>query len=185
MRIITGKYRNKRLFAPDGTNTRPTSDKVRESIFDVLISRYFVEDAIVLDLFSGTGALGIEALSRGAECAVFVDKSHYSAAVTRKNLLTVKEKSEVYNTDWRVALRKLEGRRFDLIFIDPPYAKKIEKEVVGELVDKRLISKEGCIIVEHASENTPEFDETVFDIYRKEYSGTHVTYLSLKEVNDE
>lgn len=85
MRVIAGKFRGKRLLAPEGRGTRPTSEKVRESIFDILFSRGHTGGA-VLDLFAGTGALGIEAISRGAESAVFVEKDPASAAIARKTL---------------------------------------------------------------------------------------------------
>lgn len=178
MRVITGKYRNKALLSPKGDATRPTSDKVRESMFDVLNSRYFISDADVLDLFSGTGSLGIEALSRGAASCVFVEKNPLSAQVTRKNLSFVKEKTEVYNTDWRVAVRKLAGRKFDLIFVDPPYAKHIENDVVDEIAAGGILSACGCIVVEHSADNMLKFDEDLYDVYGKQYSGTCVTYLT-------
>ena len=180
MRVITGKYRNKILCVPKGKSTRPTTDKIRESMFDVISSRYFIEDAKILDLFSGTGSLGIEALSRGGASAVFVEKNPESVVITRKNVSCVSEPTEVYNTDWKVAVRKLEGRKFDLIFIDPPYGLHIEQDVVSEILKKNILSSDGCIVVEHSADNKLCFDENVFSVYIKDYSGTSVTYLSLQ-----
>ena len=99
MRIIAGKFRGKRLFSPEGEGTRPTSDKVRESVFGILASRGEIGGR-VLDLFAGTGALGLEALSRGADTAIFVDKSPAAAKIIRKNIALTGADAEVYNTDW-------------------------------------------------------------------------------------
>ena len=137
MRIIAGKFRGKRLFSPEGEGTRPTSDKVRESVFGILASRGEIGGR-VLDLFAGTGALGLEALSRGADTAIFVDKSPAAAKIIRKNIALTGADAEVYNTDWKVAVRKLTGR-FDLIFLDPPYALGAETDVVAA-IDERGFS---------------------------------------------
>ena len=180
MRIISGQFRGKRLLAPDGRGTRPTSDKVRESIFDILSSRVHTGGK-VLDLFAGTGALGIEAISRGAEKAVFVEKNPEAAAVARKNLASLgigTNTARVYNTDWKVAVRKLEGARFDVIFLDPPYAAKEERRLLDAIIEKDLLAEGGCIVVEHAAANA--FDCDGFDADRRRYSDTAVTFLRPK-----
>ena len=181
MRIISGKYKDRNIISMQGSRTRPTSDKVRESIFDVLASRHYIQETVVLDLFGGTGALGIEALSRGAAEAVFVDKNPDSAAIIRKNLSFVSEPARVYNTDWKVAVKKLTGRKFDLIFIDPPYGLKIESDVISHIISADILAADGCMIIEHSSDNNIGFDADIFNVYQKRYSGTTISYVSYKK----
>ena len=123
MRVIAGRLGGRRLTAPRGTTTRPTSDRVREATFSLLGS---VDGASVLDVFAGTGALGIEALSRGAAKAVFVERDARAARVLRANLKTLelaRDEAEVRELDALAALRSARARRetYDLVFIDPPY----------------------------------------------------------------
>ena len=167
--------------APEGKTTRPTSDKVRESVFNILISHGEL-GANVLDLFAGTGALGIEALSRGAETALFVDKSPEAASVVKKNLANMGVTMPVYNTDWKVAVRKLAGRKFDLIFLDPPYALGIESELIRNIKVADLLTDDGCIVFEHSSSVTG-FDVCGYEADTRVYSDTSVTFLRRK--NDE
>jgi 16S rRNA (guanine966-N2)-methyltransferase len=120
MRVIAGRYRGTRLRAPRGEATRPTSDRVREALFSILAS---VQDARVLDLFAGSGALGIEALSRGAGSAVFVDSAPAAVAAIKRNLEMLEVEAEVVR---RPAIAFLEGAairgaEYDLVFVDPPY----------------------------------------------------------------
>ncbi|MBA3329146.1 MAG: 16S rRNA (guanine(966)-N(2))-methyltransferase RsmD [Solirubrobacterales bacterium] len=120
MRIVAGRFGGRRLSAPAGDATRPTSDRVRESLFSVLGP---LEGACVLDLFAGSGALGIEALSRGATSAVFVDRSAQAVAAIRANLGTLGIEAEVRRMEARAALRtaSARGEAYDLLFLDPPY----------------------------------------------------------------
>lgn len=124
MRIISGEARGRTLFAPPGDQTRPTSDKIRGSLFNILNGR--IEDAEVLDLFGGTGALALEALSRGAARAVIADTSRAAIEVIRRNAGNVlkdalAERALILKADYRSAIAALSGRRFDLVFLDPPY----------------------------------------------------------------
>ena len=124
MRIISGEARGRTLFAPAGDQTRPTSDKLRGSLFNILNAR--VEGAEVLDLFGGTGALALEALSRGAARAVIVDNSRAAVEAIRRNAQNVlkdalSERALILKTDYRSAISGLAGRCFDLVFLDPPY----------------------------------------------------------------
>ncbi|MBE2314789.1 16S rRNA (guanine(966)-N(2))-methyltransferase RsmD [Solirubrobacter sp. CPCC 204708] len=121
MRVIAGNYGGRTLKAPPGDATRPTSDRVREALFSILGTR--TEDARVLDLFAGSGALGLEALSRGAESVTFVDDAHAAVKVIRANLEALKAHATVKRGD---ALRLLttasiSGEQYDLVFLDPPY----------------------------------------------------------------
>lgn len=184
MRVICGKYKGKRLIAPEGNRTRPTTDKIKESVFNILSSGGEMRGN-VLDLFAGSGSLGIEALSRGADSAVFVDKNPEAVAVVRKNLALVGANARVYNTDWKVAVRKLEGQKFDLIFLDPPYALAIETQLLAEIEAKDLLADDGVIVVEHSSDNDFEFDGERFFADRREHSATSVTFLRRRVENNE
>ncbi|MEE2664494.1 MAG: 16S rRNA (guanine(966)-N(2))-methyltransferase RsmD [Myxococcota bacterium] len=150
MRVIAGRLRSRRLRAsPRGV--RPTADRVRESLFAALGD---VEGARVLDLFAGTGALGIEALSRGASRAVFVERARASLAVLRGNLadLELGAESQVLSIDAQRALRLLAERkeRFDLVLVDPPYAAGLQAAVLESLLRLGLVTPGGSVVVERA-----------------------------------
>jgi 16S rRNA (guanine966-N2)-methyltransferase len=121
MRIVAGRFGGRRLVAPPGEATRPTSDRVREALFSVLGAE--VQDARVLDLFAGSGALGLEALSRGAATAVFVDRAPRAVAAIRANLAALAVDGDVRRMEARTALRtaSARGEAYDLVFLDPPY----------------------------------------------------------------
>jgi 16S rRNA (guanine966-N2)-methyltransferase len=122
MRVIAGEFGGRRLVAPDGTTTRPTTDKVRQAVFNSLHSMGVLEGAVVADLYAGSGALGIEALSRGAEKCTFVERDRLALKALRSNLeaLDIEDRSTVHATDvmaWVPAMRQV-----DIVFVDPPYA---------------------------------------------------------------
>jgi 16S rRNA (guanine966-N2)-methyltransferase len=151
MRIISGEARGRRLFAPQGMNTRPTADRVRESVFNILGRR--VVGARVLDLFAGSGALALEAVSRGAEHAVLVDQDRSAAAVIEKNIALMRcaDRTMVLNMDWRRALGKLEGRGFSLVFMDPPY--KMEEsygQAACALGERQMLEPDAVLVMEHS-----------------------------------
>ncbi|MCR4400694.1 MAG: 16S rRNA (guanine(966)-N(2))-methyltransferase RsmD, partial [Syntrophomonadaceae bacterium] len=137
MRVIAGKAKGRKLKAPAGLDTRPMTDRIKESLFSILGAR--VPGSRVLDLFAGSGAVGIEALSRGAAWAVFVDRDARAVGVLKENLGTcgMDPAAEVYRSDVQRALQVLEERgcRFDLVFLDPPYA---QVRGAGDLLRERL-----------------------------------------------
>lgn len=152
MRIISGESRGRRLFAPEGLETRPTADKVRESLFNIL--RAEVPGARVLDLFAGSGALALEAISRGAEAAVLVDSSRKAVQAIRRNveLCRAQERVQVIGCDWRSALDQL-TEPFDLVFLDPPYRMlEVYGQAAGRLLEKGLLAEGALLVMEHASE---------------------------------
>ena len=145
MRIIAGKYKRTPLVTLEGDLTRPTKDMVKEALFDSI--QINSEDSF-LDLFSGSGAIGIEAISRGAKKVVFNDCSKDAVKIIETNLKKINENARVLCLDYEECLFKLNDYPFDYIYVDPPYAFE-EYEHIFELVDKyKLLSKKGIIIVE-------------------------------------
>ena len=149
MRIIGGKFRSRVLATFEGESVRPTADRVKESLFNILALRFI--GARVLDLFSGTGALGLESLSRGAKEVVFNDRSKDSVAILKKNLKTLKveegKDAKVFNLDADVYLDYAK-EPFDLIFIDPPYALDVGVKAVEKIAKKGLLAKGGVLVFE-------------------------------------
>ena len=153
MRVIAGSAKRLQLKTVDGMDTRPTTDRIKETLFN-MISAYLA-DSYFLDLFSGSGAIGIEALSRGAAHAVFVEQSRKAVECVRENLKYTKlaDKAEVYETDVLSALSRMEhNKTFDYIFMDPPYNQLLEKKVLEYLSTSQLLSDDGIIIVEASLE---------------------------------
>lgn len=158
MRIIAGSYKNKSLQTPKGFSTRPTSNKLRAALFN--ICQQYIEGASFLDLFAGSGAMGLEALSRGAKEAVFVDNSRESAHCIQENLhlLKAEEKGEVICHDALKAIHLLEkrGRQFDIIYADPPYEQDYGSKVV-DLIDRgSLLSENGQFFIEESKKFSPD-----------------------------
>jgi 16S rRNA (guanine966-N2)-methyltransferase len=153
MRVIAGRYKSRKLRALRGMEMRPTSDRLRETLFNVLGK--LVEDALFVDLFAGSGAVGIEALSRGARHAIFVESHAPAAALVRDNLksLDIAGGAEVLMMDAARGLEKLAARRMvaDLIFLDPPYEDAASYDNVLAFLDaSRLVAPAGLVIAEHS-----------------------------------
>lgn len=156
MRIISGTSRGLRLQSLDGPDTRPTLDNVKEAVFSMLFERCF--DANVLDLFAGSGAMGIEAISRGAEFASFVDSNPKACSVIKANLEKAKmtDRSKVHCIDFKSFLKSAGGDKcqYDLIFLDPPYALGFLDEALGLILEYGLVRKNGLIVCEFDSGTT-------------------------------
>ena len=154
MRIIAGRFKGHPLTTPKGANTRPTSDKVKESLFASLDSLGMLKDAQVLDVYAGSGALGLEALSRGASRAVFIEKANSAAQVIRTNIanLKVEGQTRVVTAAAAAGARALEGESFDLILADPPYP-LTESEVTAalEVMAPRLRDDSSLLVVERSA----------------------------------
>jgi 16S rRNA (guanine966-N2)-methyltransferase len=154
VRVIAGQAHGRRLRAPEGLNTRPTSARARESIFSRLAIRMELGGTRVLDLYAGSGSLGIEALSRGADSVVFVDSSRAATAVIAHNLRTMglERRGQILAMDVRRALAELGagGERFGLVFIDAPYRDDLSNELVVLLAEYRLVAREGWVVVEQS-----------------------------------
>ena len=149
MRVIAGKARRLNLKTVPGLDTRPTTDRIKETLFNILQPE--LPDCRFLDLFSGSGAIGIEALSRGAASAVFVEKNPKACACIRENLSFTKlaDGGKLLNMDVLQALRSLEGKGvFDCIFMDPPYRQELEKQVLEYLAESTILDVNTLIVVE-------------------------------------
>jgi RNA methyltransferase, rsmD family len=150
MKINSGKFKYRKIEVPE--TTRPTTEKVREAVFSMLIGR--VEGATVLDLFAGSGSLGLEALSRGAEHCVFNEGDRKNCKILKNNVENCKaqEISSIYNNDFRKAL-VLANREFNIIFVDPPYREGYYGEVFELIEEYGLLADDGVVVVEHLNDN--------------------------------
>jgi 16S rRNA (guanine966-N2)-methyltransferase len=177
MRLTGGSDRGRRLRAPRGAQTRPTAAKVREAIFNILGPP---PDGSVLDLYAGTGALGLEALSRGARRAVFVERDHQALVALRRNLreLGLEDRSTVMGAEVCGALRRLASRaeRFSWVFLDPPYAKETEG-VLAELSGE-LLTPCAVVVVEHDRRHQPAASVgSLFLTDRRHYGDTELSFF--------
>ena len=179
MRIIAGLYKGHKLFTPSGLSIRPTSDRVRETLFSVLGSR--VADAHFLDLFAGIGAVGIEALSRGARYVVFNDQSPKAVQTVQRNLLKVDGQAHVYRFSAVVFLSKMqELGPFDLVFCDPPYRFDRGQDVLEKIVQGGFLKRDGWIIYENSTRTaTPAAPETLVRVREQSLGETRLSYFQL------
>jgi len=179
MRIISGQFRGRKLKTLEGMNTRPTADRVKESLFNILNSKVY--DSKVLDLFAGSGALGLEALSRGAESCVFVDSSKEAINIIKENikLCKIEEKSKVINKDYLEVLKST-NEKFDIIFVDPPYSKGIEIRVLENV--KNILSDKGIVIIEtDQTDITPEEINGLVKYDSRKYGRTIISFYTHDE----
>ena len=179
MRIISGTARGRTIVAPAGDRTRPTQDKVRESLFNII--RWDVMDARVLDLFAGTGALSLESLSRGAMSAVMIDTDRAACEAIKKNIAAcrMEDKARLIVRDYRQAIEQLasEGAQFDVAFLDPPYRMENTGEMCAALYDKGLLAKAFLLVVEHKRGLAPLVDERFEAFDQRDYGDTQITFI--------
>lgn len=178
MRIIAGEYKGRTLLAPKGMDTRPTLDRVRESLFSILMP--YLPSAAVLDLFAGSGALGLEAVSRGAAHAVFVDHGRAAQDAVAQNIQAIRaqERARLLRCDWRAAIATLqkEGGQFDLVFLDPPYRMPQADKMLATLRDSGLLCADAMVVYEHDKATPPDATGwTLADV--REYRDTVITFL--------
>ncbi len=148
MRIISGKAKGTKLYTLEGNNTRPTLDRVKESIFNIIQNE--IEEAKVLDLFSGSGAIGLEFLSRGAKEAVLCDKSKDAIEIIKKNIekTHMEDKTQLLNMDFETCLEKQKGKQFDIVYLDPPYMTNYISKAVRKIIELGIVKNESTIIIE-------------------------------------
>jgi 16S rRNA (guanine966-N2)-methyltransferase len=188
MRVISGTAKGRSLKAVPGTNTRPTTDKVKEALFSI-IGPYF-DGGTVLDLFAGTGGLGIEALSRGMDQAVFIDIEKVSLDTVRANLKTTgfDDRAELYRNDAFRAIKALGKRklRFQLVFLDPPYRMKLAQQLMTELLEQDLLEKNAVVVVEQDAEAASLESCGPLQLKRRaQYGDIAVLIYTLEPVGDE
>ena len=178
MRVIGGKYKSRVLAQFAGENVRPTSDRAREALFNMLALK--IPNARVLDLFCGSGAIGIESLSRGAKEVVFNDFSKDSVAIVKKNLnaLNVKigEEARVTQYDYAVCL-DMQKQPFDFIFIDPPYRLEVGVQAVKEIARRGLLAEGGVVVFERDKPLDEAIDGLFVSSVRK-YGKAYLTFLT-------
>lgn len=175
MRVDSGIYKDRRLIENKYDHIRPTTDKVKQSLFVKL--QFFVPGKKVLDLFCGTGAMGIEALSRGAKKVVFVDKDSRSVEMTKNNLKNLGINAKVFKCDAISFIEKCD-EKFDLIILDPPYKSGLYEKVLKIIYEKQMLEEDGIVVCEHANEDDFDYqDFTVFD--EKKYGNIKLTYLCM------
>ena len=175
MRIIAGKFKSRIINAPLGDNTRPSSDKTRQAIFNVIAP--YVYDANVLDIFSGSGALAIEAISRGAKKATLIDNNVDAIKCIKNNISTLKinEQCNVIYDDYKVIENLNES--FDIILLDPPYKLNVIDEIIKIIEDNKLLNENGIIVFESDQEHVINYEVNGYVIKNKKYGIAHVTFL--------
>lgn len=189
MRVIAGTARHLALKTVDGMDTRPTTDRIKETLFNMINAE--IPGCRFLDLFSGSGAIGIEALSRGAEFAVLVEHNKKAAECIRQNLSFTRlaDRAVLMQTDVRTALGRLEGEKpFDLIFMDPPYRQSLEREVLEALADSSLADEQTLIITEASLDTEFAYLEALgysMVKYKKYKTNAHIFIKKLRGAHHE
>jgi 16S rRNA (guanine(966)-N(2))-methyltransferase RsmD len=188
MRVVSGNYKGRQLKAVPGVTTRPTTDKVKEAIFN-MVGPYF-EGGIALDLFAGSGGLGIEALSRGMERCIFVDREAKAIQTIHKNLEACHavDASEVYRNDAERALKAIIKRelKFRLIFLDPPYKQQKLKTLINAVSENDLLQQGGFIVTEHGSDiQLPEEIHQLIQLKHETYGMSSITIFGYKSSVEE
>ena len=177
MRVISGKYKGKKLIGFDIDGTRPTMDRVKESIFSIIYNN--IQNKVILDLFAGSGSLGIEALSNGARFCYFVDKNPELVNIIKKNTSNI-DNLKVIKSDFRIALETFKNNniKFDVIFLDPPYKLNLINECLEKIVNYGLLEDNGIIVCEYEEEKLNNDDLVL--IRKKEYGSKKVNIYTKK-----
>ena len=185
MRIIAGELKGRRLKTPDDNRVRPTTDKVKEAVFS-MISPYLY-DSVAVDLFAGTGNLGLEAISRGARQVYFADKDRRSIALIKENTTycKVEDRSVILWSDYRDALAKIRGP-VDIIFLDPPYGSGFLEDALETIASCGILSDEGIVVAEHGiEENLPDSFGALSAIKKKKYGKIGISVYENAAVSEE
>ena len=181
MRIVGGEFRGRALTGPSTQAVRPTSDRLRESLFNILAHNYpdALEGVRVIDLFAGTGALGLEAISRGARFGLFVDDSTEGRALTRENVeaLSLGGRTRIFRRDATKLGAANAGDVFDLAFLDPPYGKGLAPLALASLRDGGWLAPDALCVVEESTEAAFEAPDGFEELERRVYGGTQVVFL--------
>ena len=181
MRIISGRARGTKLETLDGENTRPTLDRVKESLFNIIQNNIY--NSNVLDLFSGSGALAIESLSRGANKAFLCDSSKDAIKIIKNNIKKThfEENTDVFFMDYLKCLERLKDYKFDIIFLDPPYMSEYDIEAIKFIIKNNMLNKEGIIVIEtdREDEKKLKLDKLDINIYDlRKYGRVSLIFLN-------
>ena len=168
MRIISGKYKGRTLVAPK-SDTRPTLDRAKETLFNILAPK--IPDAVVLDLFGGSGQLALECLSRGCARAILCDNARDAAVAIKSNFEKVGEKPELYQCDYSACLARL-NVKVDLVFVDPPYKSGLYLEVLSKLQQYDIVTADGVVVCEHGAEDSLPNSAHGFSVYDERKIGS-------------
>lgn len=183
MRIISGRARGTKLYTLEGDSTRPTLDRVKESIFNIIQSD--IKDSIFLDLFAGSGAIGLEAASRGAKKVILCDKSKDAMQIIKKNIMKTHLENEVetYLLDFRVLLNDKLNEKLDIVYIDPPYESDFAIQAVNIILENDLITKDSLILIEtdrkdEIEKKLKKVDLRIVD--ERKYGRAEIFFLKMK-----
>lgn len=178
MRVIAGEAKGMRLKSPSGLNIRPTADRVKEALFSIIVPD--LTDAVFVDLYAGTGAIGIEALSRGADSCIFIDNNKKSISLIRENLALTKleNRGRVICNDIKKALNHLEEKGFmaNIVFLDPPYNIPDLQLIVTFILDSSILKEDGLVIVEHGRNNNG-WTGSMAVAKQKKYGDTYLSFF--------
>lgn len=181
MRVISGLARGTKLDSLEGLTTRPTLDRIKESMFNIIQNK--IDGAHVLDLFSGSGALAIETLSRGATKAYLCDKSKEAINIIKKNIQKTRfeDKAVIINKDYLKCLNVLEDEKFDIIFLDPPYQSNFAETALKIIIQKDLLDENGIIIFETDKNDIKDIEKLNINIYDlRKYGRVKLVFLNRK-----
>lgn len=183
MRIVSGKLRGTKLETLSGENTRPTLDRVRESLFNII--QMEIRDCIFLDLFSGSGACGLEAISRGAKKAIMCDNSKDAIKIIQKNVVKTRteNQSEIYQMSFEALLRNKIKETLDIVYIDPPYKTDYAYQSVKILIEKELLKEDSIVIIETDEKEKIENQIKQLEIEitdTRRYGRAHLIFLKVK-----
>lgn len=182
MRVVAGRYKGKNLLSPKDESVRPTTTRIKETLFNVL--QGYVNGAVVLDLFAGSGALGIECISRGASDVTFVDRSKDSVSLVYQNLKGIDGNYKVVNSDFSSALRSsfVSGKQYDVIFLDPPYATDLGELAIETIIELNLLKDDGIIVFEHGSEKGYCLENSAFKVRTKKMGTVTAEFITKKSI---
>ena len=181
MRIISGKARGTKLYTLEGLATRPTLDRVKESMFNIIQNE--IANKVVLDLFAGSGAIGLEFLSRGANKVIMCDSSKEAIKVIKKNIEKTHSENEIelYNIDFKGCLKKIENEKLDIIYLDPPYDTDFIKQSLEEILKLKLINEDTLIIIETDDKEKILKEIPNFNVIdTRKYGIVHIIFLKLE-----
>lgn len=176
MHVTGGYLKSRKLISPKGENVRPTLSKTRESVFNVLLNLIDFEGENFLDVFAGSGIMGIEAMSRGFDSADFIERDRKTYLLLRENLKSLNLNPNLHFGDSLKVLKKFEAKNFSVIYVDPPYQKGLYDDVLKAILEKKLLKPHGIMVLEHLKGE--EFDISRFEkIKEKNYGDKVLSFL--------